>query len=396
MIDQHFTPAWLADLVADALPSTVHGLAIDPAAGSGALLASLERRGQSQLHPVAMDIDPVVVAGLRDAHPGWTISAADSLNPRSRAASRAWQASRSMGVEVVLLNPPFSYRGGPSTSISFGQFTGRLSPAARFVAMAIEDLRPRYGIVGILPNGVVNGQKYQGFWNEIRRTHDVRVLRELTNSIFTGVRARCCLIEISLRAPQDTEQSVGSMTTLGALRTNLVRDTKSREAVFSKCRCIEIVRGRVPRHQLYPKSEQFVPYLHTTHIRLNTLTPSEREAPQRLATIGPSVVIPRVGYPQGKVALVGRRPVVLSDCLIALRPLGVTTEELADELRADIAQIALEYNGTGAPYITLQRLTRYLKHSGWRPIVVAASDGVGSCLCGRTPKSDLTGLMPVA
>lgn len=386
MIDQHFTPNWLADLVAESLPAGLQGIAIDPTAGSGALLESLERGGHRRLNPVAIDSDPLVASRLRAAHPNWTVSTANALTPRSRGASHAWRLSKSVGVEVVLLNPPFSYRGGPSVRTALGSFTGRLSPAAQFVAMALTELRPRFGVIAILPNGVVNGQKYQRFWEEVRTHYEVSLVRELDNSSFPGVRARCSLLTIttpafSKRVP-DREPPPSAQK---RVKVKLAGEARG-ASVDTTCRCIEVIRGRVPRHHPHSVATDAAPYLHTTHVREYQVTSTIDRAPRRLATYGPLVLLPRVGYPGGKIAVVDLPSVVLSDCLIALRPLGGAADKLAHHIREGLANLETMYNGTGAPYITLSQLERFLVSSGLHPIIVPASQPKGECRCSAVVK----------
>lgn len=375
VIDQHFTPDWLADLVAASLPATLRGTAVDPAAGTGALLASLDRNGLGHLRPVALDIDPLVVSHLRNAYPRWTVSTADFLSPRSRASSRAIREVNGSDVTVVLLNPPFSYRGGPAANVTFGNFVGRLSPAARFVATSIESLRPTYGLVAILPDGVLNGEKYAAFWREVERTHRVRIIQRLTNGSFAGVRARCSVVEI-LTKPLGTE--------IGSRRVDQPHNGEERSAsgsVASRCRCVEVIRGRVPRHRHFSPEADSVDYLHTTSIRSNAVVASPDRAPRRLATRGPFVLIPRVGFPSGKIAASGSESVVLSDCLIALRPLQATPGELATELSDNLAQLKQQYTGTGAAYVTVERVVRFMRMLGWHATTAPASGTPGACSC---------------
>ncbi len=393
MIDQHFTPSWLADLVAAAVPANLQGFAIDPAAGSGALLASLQRRGLETLSPLAIDIDRSVVSDLRSAYPAWTVSVADSLSPRSRASTHAWRIARSRGVEVVLLNPPFSYRGGPSTITSFRGFVGRLSPAAQFVAMSIDYLKPRYGTIAILPEGVLEGQKYRSFWDEVARTHVVRVLHRLDNSSFSGVRARCSLVEIIAREPS----TVLNFDTPGDACTSPPTATRWREPaeIFHSCRCVEVIRGRVPRHRVSLASEG-IHFVHTTNLQSDNAVLTADRASSGLSTSGPYVLLPRIGYPNGKIAISRQSSLVLSDCVIALRPLAAPVEELAGAVRGEIGLLRGEYVGTGAPYITLDRLVAFLATLGWLPRIVSASAGLGGCQCGQVPVRQRASITPVA
>jgi len=380
MIDQHFTPDPLAEELVATIPQNITGIVVDPAAGEGALLSALRRVVRSDLTFIAIDQDPLAVRALLAGQPDWTVSRADTLNPRSRSASTSWKIARKQGVELVLLNPPFSYRGGPSIETSFGDFRGRLSPAAQFVAISLSELRPRIGMWAILPDGVIHGEKYRGFWEEVRKSYSIQVVRELSSSSFSGVRARCSLVAIRpCVLPSGVKEPMRGVT------SNVVRAIG--------CRCVDVVRGRVPRHREFDPVEATAPYLHTTNVQAGAIVGTLATAPRALATGGPFVVLPRIGSPKGKIA-VASTGVVLSDCLIALRPLSASNlSSLCQQLHVDAVGIADLYRGTGALYVTIGSVVDYLQGRGWHVRVAKASQEPSECNCGAQRTSSNGGTL---
>jgi hypothetical protein len=285
--------------------------------------------------------------------------------------------AKRIGVDLVVLNPPFSYRGGPATPTKYGAFLGRLSPSAQFLAVALSELNPRLGIWAILPDGVIGGEKYQEFWNEVSRTHSVEIVRELTSSSFSGVRARCSLVAIR---PQLSIPTQGNRDDIPPLW---------KQASIG-CRCVEIVRGRVQRHKVFELAARTSPYIHTTHIRENALAGKTDTAPTLLATKGPFVVIPRIGSPVGKITALGPGPWVLSDCLIAVRPIAEENIcKLERSLASSVFELQQQYRGTGALYLTIDRLSQQLSEMGWHPVSTPASAEIGICRCGSRDRTDL-------
>lgn len=369
MIDQHFTPTWLADAVADAAPAELSGLVIDPAAGMGSLLERVSRRFGDAVSLAAVDNDVNVTAALNRAHPAWTVSHADALVARSRRSSRVWRAAAHLGASFVVLNPPFSYRGGPARVVEFDHFKGRLSPALEFLAIALGELKPSAGAAAILPAGVVDGEKYSEFWNVLGCTYSITVIEEVGAEAFAGVHAKTKLVRLS---PSLSSSPVAPEPNAEVAQTQAPH-------VHAGCACVEVVRGRVPRHRKFEKPHLTAPYIHTTELqRFGVASPSST-APLEYSTIGPLTLLPRVGYPDHKVARFDGGPVVLSDCVIALRSVGRLTDELHASVSESIDELRALYSGTGAPYVTLARLTAFLDRKGWRPRVVDASAIPGDC-----------------
>lgn len=362
-LDAFYTPDWLADQLAACLPDGFAGSVLDPAAGAGSLLAAVERRFGQRVRLLGLDVDERAVRSLQVAQPGWTVSHADMLSPASRSASRAWRAAKD-GVAAVVLNPPFSYRGNGGPITTYGDFTGRVAPAMRFLVEVLRSLRPTQGVFAILPDGALDAEKHVALWAQIAREFTVRRVRRVDSTSFRGATVSTSLVEL---APGST-----SLVPLVQVPAESPR--------LEGCRCVEVIRGRVQVHQLSKiGADEPAPFIHTT--TLANLS-GRWLAPARLADDAPLILVTRVGHWSDPIVLdVGRA--VLSDCLIALRPRArLQVEALRESVAGSSAVFQASYRGTGAKYLTLDSTVRRLLELGWHPHIVKASSPVGSCCCG--------------
>jgi len=111
-IDCIYTPSALAREMVDAAGVCLNGghLIADFAVGSGELLiAACERWPLASI--VATDIDRVETQLLKKQNSGWQIGRCDFLNPKSKNASPILRKLVDR-INLILLNPPFSCRGG--------------------------------------------------------------------------------------------------------------------------------------------------------------------------------------------------------------------------------------------------------------------------------------------
>lgn len=362
-IDAYYTPPWLAQEVAEALPAAVAGRVLDPTVGGGALLAAASKRFGDSVSPLGIDVDRDAVLELRSREPKWTISRANVLVPASRRASAAWKLATSE-LEAVVLNPPFSQRGMGGQHLRIGAFAGRVAPSLKFLGEALNGLHPRYGFFAILPEGAIEAERHQGVWEEIRRAFTVELIHRFRPSSFRGARVSTALVHVASGASPSRQPPRFEGL-----------------AIPCACRCVEVVRGRVPVHSV-ARSEPLdpVPFLHTTSIGVMRRAP-EWAAPRALADHAPFVVINRVGRWVSPFAVeVGT--LVLSDCLIALRPRDrFALGALHADLQTHASEIQDAYKGTGAPYLTLSRVVALLEAMGWHPHIVKASSEVAACCC---------------
>src|SRR5262249_21659171 len=122
------------------------------------------------------------------------------------------------------------------------------------------------------------------------------------------------------------------------------------------------VRGTRQMHRL-PQSieEEGVPLIHTTNlVNGNVVGSVGRFVPTDTDRIvrGPVVLIPRVGRPDWrKVVLHNNGPITLSDCVFAIKCKDVADAvSVRKRLVDNFAEVGEAYGGTGAPYLTMQRL----------------------------------------
>lgn len=367
LLDAYYTPPALAKAVADAMPSDLSGSVLDPTVGGGALLAAVESRFGHRVDVIGIDIDPTTIKGLRRAQPSWKLSTADVLDQRSRRGANAWRAAR-VHLDAAVLNPPFSHRGNGGERVTYGDFAGRVGPAMQFLIAVLAELRPIRCVVAVLPDGAIDADRHQTAWIEIERRYNVERLERFSTSSFKGARVATSLVRLT---PRDCQITVEAPALLQVI------------SPVDGCGCVEVVRGRVQVHSLKGRAmDDPAPFLHTTGIKSRKLP----EAPGWLADFAPLVAIVRVGrWAEPRTIEVGR--VVLSDCLIGLRP---RDRSQLDRLAASVAVAApafiAAYRGTGAQYITMDNVSELLLRAGWHPHRVRAGADPEECCCVRSER----------
>lgn len=372
IVDAYYTPPWAADAVAAALPAGLTGRVFDPAVGAGALLSAVSSRFGEQVDLVGMDIDRFAVQSVRSAWPRWLISEGDLLSPRSRAATRAWRAARE-SLSAVVINPPYSYRGNGGTVSSFGHFNGRVAPSLNFLLEVLVSLDPEAGYFAVLPDGALDAERSAPVWREIMRDYSVERISKLGNSSFPGARVSTSIVQIVRRVS-------GVSTAAGEERHATLISTFADNPHLHECRCVELIRGRVPVYKLksLPESAHTSPFLHTTDLRSQNVS---RTAPDRLADDAPIVLLGRVGrWRSARLIEVGR--VVLSDCIIGVRPRSHAAQtKLVDQLGILEQNLKNCMRGTGAPYLTVRDVQDVLSRGGWNVQVVPAGSPLTKCSC---------------
>lgn len=353
--------------MASGLGDVGSGAVFDPAIGEGALLQAVARRWPSATLAGA-DIDPVAVARVREHFPGWQVSQANALERRSRSGSYAWREARRKGVDYVVINPPFSFRGYGGSRIEYRGEIFLATPAMAFLAIVLEELRPRKRVSAVLPAGSLRGERDRELLETIRVDWHLDVTHELPRGAFPDVSASTTVLVVR---PREAVEDEGPKAEIAPVR---LRGT---------CGCVDIVRGRVPVHlSTLTADAGGVPWIHTTHLREGAVRSSEQSALLDRATIGSLVIVPRVGkFVRSKIALSAASRAVLSDCVFGLRSLSVPPEILRDDLHARSELLSGNYIGTGAPHLTIRRLTDFLLEIGYSPRHVPASADAPPCSC---------------
>lgn len=378
-VDAFYTPAALAQELAEAMPNDLRGRVFDPTVGEGALLAAVGARFGDSVQLLGLDLDERVVRAVRRREPNWVLGRADATRPQSRRSSLAWRLATE-DLSAVVLNPPFSYRGNGGQTVTYGGFNGRVAPSMHFLVEVLRMLRPRHGVYAIMPDGALDADRHRALWEEIVKSHSLTRMRRLSNSSFRGARVSTTLVQLRPRADLEGPLAIAPDTGRTCRRLD------------GGCRCVELIRGRVPVHRVpLLNASEVSPFLHTTNLRAGTPTMS---APTSLSDEGPMVIINRIGrFRDPTVLNLGR--VVLSDCLFALRPRARSqVEQLHSEVRSAAQVFASEYRGTGAKYVTVGSILRQLSQLDWHAHQVVAGASVSPCCCGASESLDCEGTYP--
>ncbi len=314
---------------------------MDPAVGEGALLKRAARRWPTA-EILAADIDEPRVAALSVACPGWTVSVCDFL--QSGAPQQLARQALDARSRAVLLNPPFSVRGGTRWQAPLtGTSTVMCGRAMAFFLGAVELLGRAGQLVALLPSGVLTSERDA----DARRWLDDRgaleeVMRPCRRS-FKGAVSDTVIVRFTPgRARRGIQTSAAAASSCMPAWT-VTRGTRQMHTV-----------DRAPG----PKTVRLV---HTTDLRNGRVaSTTARIRPTRADRVvhGPVLLLPRVGRPDPrKVVLHSRGPVALSDCVFAVAPVnGGSCAALRDHLLENFDELRSLYGGTGAPYMRRESL----------------------------------------
>jgi len=347
-IDRHYTPMHIADAIAGALDLDRNGSirVADFAAGRGALLEAVERHFENT-ECVATDADRLAVRKLRARHPTWQVGRCDFLNTSSLTRSRLIQASE-VGIDAVVLNPPFSCRGGHTVTSDALDHRVSSGVAMAFVLRSLERIGPNGQLAALLPIGCLSSEKDDAAWRLIRRHAVMRIVDRFGRGEFKGAFAQTVLVH--LRRMQEAARSDRLVVKVGDRSPSVG---------------ITLYRGRFPVHRIAGRRGGCC-LVHTTDIRGGMVVSQSARAPARLGVPGPLLLVPRVGLPRAdKVSLYrGVHPIVLSDCLFALGG----PVDLLEEMQRRIVRVwdifRTCYGGSCAPYTTVRRLSEMLTALG--------------------------------
>ena len=349
-VDVHYTPSTVAKALVRVMRDLQPALIADLAAGNGDLLIEAERMWPTASF-VATDIDRFAVRRLARHRPSWSVGRCDLRSPRSRASCRALKnARRSAG--LMLLNPPFSCRGGTNFRVQTADGTLRASTAMSFLLLSTPYVADDGHIATVLPLGCMYNVKDVQAWKHLESMYKVKILENYSIGTFPNSSASTVLVHLSPRCPGTTSSLPGG------------RPTTTKPSCGLR---VEIVRGSCPVHRPNPDERELI-LVHYTDIRNGLVELNGRRGFGSFRCVdGPAVLIPRVGrITAGKIALLhAGHSVMLSDCVIALTPDPPENAcILRKKLVENLNQLSTHYIGTGAPFITIDRLKVALETMG--------------------------------
>nr|WP_231583702.1 SAM-dependent methyltransferase [Cellulomonas sp. A375-1] len=338
--------------MASQVPSDA-SIVADFCAGEGALLEAAE----SWLPGVRIagtDLDGRNVRVLRDRHRTWRVGKLDLLSMHSRRSSTIFRAEF---YDAVLLNPPFSYRGGAGRMVPDGEGgSRRVSPSVAFLDAAIPSIKPDGVVIALLPLNALESDRDR-WWHQRVDAPAIEVIDVLEPRKFPGVVARMAVVRVSRRVVATPVATAGTARELTEKSTAVARSVD-----------VEIVRGRVPVHVARTWVSGESRFIHTPDLRRGVVLPQAVVGPAHLSSRGPLVLLPRVGRvtPEKVACWDGGESLILSDCVFGLRPLrsGLELASLREAIVSDSVSLAAAYQGSCAPYLTIARLNAILEEVG--------------------------------
>jgi len=338
--DSYYSPAEVTNVIEESLGGGVLRTALDSNCGGGALLDVVER-----VYPntscIGIDYDELAIRKLRKRRPHWTLVQGDSLSLQT------WQflLPQASNVDLAVLNPPFSMGAAKGLLYNFRGNELRCSLAMAHVLGAIQNGRPK-NILAVLPASLLVSEIDAYGRAAVEIDYDVESIAAFKNSVFRGTRASSVLV----RMTQKQNKRSGNLHRLND-RVQL-STTK-------------LVRGGLPVFEA-KRMQGGIPYIHSTDLKylidgnwnqINLVQPLGR------GTVGgPVILLPRVGIPLVQNLKPFHLPLVqLSDCVIALQ---FKTFEHAQNacviVKKNWESLLGIYVGTGARYLTVNRLSAWL------------------------------------
>ena len=329
-------------------------LIADLAAGNGDLLLEAERLWPTATF-VATDIDHRAARRLARLRPSWAVGRCDLRNPRSRSSSPILtQIQRA--VSLLLLNPPFSCRGGTRFLVQTPDGPLSASTAMSFLLLATAYLAPNGNIVSVLPLGCLHNSKDSTARHYLQSKYHLTLLHTYPIGTFPRSAASTALVRLS---PPTSDIASAITPTPPPLPTSPPLSTPSLR--------VSVIRGCCPVHRT-KSPDPTLPLVHYTDLRNGTVTLNGRRGFGSFRCVtGPALLLPRVGdvTPHRIAVLDSPLRVMLSDCLIALKPTSpVQIQPLRTRLLDNFPAFRTHYVGTGAPFITLARLIAALDAFG--------------------------------
>lgn len=349
-LDRYYTPVDLAESILSLEFDVPNKICVDTTCGVGNLLQAADNVFDN-IMCIGLDKDKKAISTLRKSKPDWVLSVGDLMSSKSYERTLAVKNSRQS--DLLLLNPPFSHLKTKSTEVFYKGKVFKASVAMSHILKSFELFRPNIGAMVIVPESVLYSETDAAARAAIEQDFHIELITELHSKTFLGANVRSSAIKIL----------PGRKKTF-CISENLVKPKIK----------VEIIRGGLPVCKMVSSvTLSSVPFIHSTDIRevishgdVSFCKKTEVLKAGRLN--GSMVLLPRVGVPNIDFisTLSVLEKVQLSDCVIALK---FTNSAQANRgiiiLRKFFSSLVSEYRGTGARYITINRLKVWLTNHGF-------------------------------
>ncbi|GHU55676.1 hypothetical protein FACS189442_3540 [Spirochaetia bacterium] len=342
MKDSHYTPEDLADrLVSFIQKKNVYSVA-DFCVGGGELLRAVKKKW-CDVRFYGSDISVRVINLLKKQYPDWVLDSCDFFNKKIRDRCIIFNNK----FDLIVLNPPFTCKGSTILSNVFDGIEYHMSTAMAFLVDAIKYLNQDGVLYAILPQSIAYSQKDKKIRQYLYDNYNLKIFEEINNQEFEK-----CTPNIVLAAINDE---------------NLVCINKSFKQIKTGIEYLEIQRGNIGMHDIIKSNGSLVPLIHTTNIKNNEIVDIKYNVENSISNIkGPALLIPRVGQPNIKkiCTIASKKEYAISDCIIGIKTDNMASCNLLKKIVVDNwSDFSDLYKGTGAKYITIERLKYFFNLS---------------------------------
>lgn len=290
------------------------------------------------------DISQDAILELQKKHPTWNTCVCDFTSEINREDIFFLKGK----FDLILLNPPFTCKGSKINTINYNESIYHVSTAMMFLVYSLQYLRQDGEILAILPISTMYSNKDAKIRTELSKNYNIQILEESEKHNFKECSPSIVLISIKK----------------GASITGRNQQAKIKLPIScnSKYKAV-IIRGKISMYQTsnYKGDLQLI---HTTSMRNNRIINTNILASHPQSEVqGPAILIPRVGNPsiQKICTITGLTTYTLSDCVIAIKFTTIKDmNKVFKSIIKDWENFKELYKGTGAKYITIERLKLYL------------------------------------
>lgn len=343
-LDRYYTPedVALSALKQVDLPFQPESCA-DSSCGNGRLLDAANHVF-GEISCIGVDRDRNAIRALKKKRPSWVLSTGDLLSRRSYLSGFGKVIPGK--VDLLVLNPPFSQVSQKHIQIEYNKKNFRGSIAMACLTKSLELFRPTLGAVLIAPESLLYSEIDTIGRQSLSLSYSLRKVADLKCSTFKGARANACVVEL-LRGSDNSQEAVLDLS-------------------FCEIK-VDILRGSLPVH-LMTKSSSGTIFLHSTNIRQvvgsGNVSSLDRTSNTAKGIIrGWCILIPRVGMPDSKSVktVYFEHDIQLSDCVIALcSRTKFSSLQIEKRIQEHWMEFRELYKGTGARYVTVAHLTKWL------------------------------------
>jgi len=339
--DQFFTPSNIATSLVIGLTTTPLKVVADFAIGDGSLLRALPFKPKKS---IGLDLDSSVINELQSSFPTWNLMNGNFLQPDKK--TKEWLKNWESKVDLVLLNPPFSCKGGTYVMVKLEDEEVRCRTALAFVVNSLKYLKKNGILIAILPLSIMKSEADIRVLNFLKERWDIDFGTRLDRNSFVGCSPNSVVF------------------TLAKKTINYSLTYKEESNKLDLGLNIKILRGSTQMHKTH-KSGRY-PVIHSTNIRNGIFEKNDLKYVDTKTkyVIGTFLCIPRVGLPnKGKIVIVSvSDEYILSDCLYGIEASDYSgLQSMQDAILNNWQAFKALYDSTCAPYVTLKQLEIFFK-----------------------------------